>query len=126
MAKNSDVAGKKVSESSDQPDKKGAAKAKQPKAASSQIEKALASKAKKSKKADKAKSPKTKSAAEPKAVKTKLVWEALPSQFKAGKQADDGFRTKVPGGWFVSVSRNKGGGAFFYPDPAHQWDGSSL
>ncbi len=32
------------------------------------------------------------------------------------------FRSKVPGGWFVLVPD----GAFFYPDPTHSWDGSSL
>ena len=33
-------------------------------------------------------------------------------------------RTKVPGGWFVSGRVGKD--AFFYPDPEHVWDGSSL
>ena len=32
-------------------------------------------------------------------------------------------RAKVPGGGFVQFSGN---GAFFYPDPEHTWDGSSL
>ena len=31
-------------------------------------------------------------------------------------------RAKVPGGWFVQF----GGNSFFYPDPEHTWDGSSL
>jgi len=31
-------------------------------------------------------------------------------------------RAKVPGGWLIVSS----GGAAFYPDPAHEWDGSSL
>jgi hypothetical protein len=42
--------------------------------------------------------------------------------------------SKVPGGWFVALySRgiNPGGlgtldGAFFYPDPLHEWNGSSM
>jgi hypothetical protein len=41
---------------------------------------------------------------------------------------------KVPGGWFVCLGNavnNENpvinvGGAFFYPDPLHQWDGTSL
>ena len=32
-------------------------------------------------------------------------------------------RARVPGGWFVQIS---GISAFFYPDPEHLWDGSSL
>ena len=32
-------------------------------------------------------------------------------------------RTKVPGGWLVSI---RGGGATFFPDPNHSWDGKSL
>ncbi len=31
-------------------------------------------------------------------------------------------RAKVPGGWFVKAGES----AFFYPDPAHEWDGSTL
>jgi hypothetical protein len=36
------------------------------------------------------------------------------------------FRAKVPGGWFVYTMAGGQGGAFFYPDPDHQWDGNSL
>ncbi len=58
-----------------------------------------------------------------------IKWEAVPSEL-----AQPGFlsmvpkvlRAKVPGGWFVKVDRGYAGGAFFYPDPEHQWDGSSL
>lgn len=32
------------------------------------------------------------------------------------------FRAKTPGGWMVIVDSS----AFFYPDPKHQWDGSTL
>ena len=32
-------------------------------------------------------------------------------------------RAKVPGGWLVVVT---GAGVTFYPDPEHQWDGTSL
>lgn len=44
-------------------------------------------------------------------------------------------RAKVPGGWFVQIRDEVGhlksepaplGAAFFYPDPEHKWDGSSL
>ena len=33
-------------------------------------------------------------------------------------------RAKVPGGWFVHLYFQKA--TFFYPDPDHEWDGSSL
>jgi len=35
-------------------------------------------------------------------------------------------RAKVPGGWFIKVYVQDGGGGFFYPDPNHEWDGNSL
>lgn len=35
------------------------------------------------------------------------------------------YRAKVPGGWFVSLS-SASNSPFFYPDPEHLWDGSSL
>ncbi len=35
-------------------------------------------------------------------------------------------RAKVPGGWFVLITQPAVRGSFFYPDPEHQWDGSSL
>ncbi len=35
-------------------------------------------------------------------------------------------RAKVPGGWFIQLGSVTAGGAFFYPDPEHQWDGASL
>jgi hypothetical protein len=38
-------------------------------------------------------------------------------------------RAKVPGGWFVFVQEGPqfgSTGAFFYPDPPHEWDGQSL
>lgn len=54
----------------------------------------------------------------PAAVKAsyKLQWESLSSTIPAS-------RTKVPGGWLISVTN---GGLTFLPDPDHAWDGSSL
>lgn len=61
-----------------------------------------------------------------------LKWEQVESvqkQLRDGRQyGATVFRAKVPGGWFVRV---EGGGSgttsgFFYPDPEHTWDGSSL
>ena len=34
-------------------------------------------------------------------------------------------RAKVPGGWLVSGSTAGGGAVAFYPDPQHDWDGST-
>ena len=35
-------------------------------------------------------------------------------------------RAKVKGGWFVLIVQPSIRGAFFYPDPEHLWDGSSI
>ena len=35
-------------------------------------------------------------------------------------------RAKVVGGWFVLITQGAIRGSFFYPDPEHLWDGSSL
>ncbi len=32
-------------------------------------------------------------------------------------------RARVPGGWLISVA---GTGVAFFPDPDHEWDGTSL
>ena len=48
-----------------------------------------------------------------------LKWEKLNSSMNT-------FRAKVPGGWLVVVSSTVEGGLTFYPDPRHDWDGSSL
>jgi hypothetical protein len=45
-----------------------------------------------------------------------FFWEDLKSDVRMR-------RAKVPGGWLVSVT---GAGLTFYPDPEHQWDGTSL
>jgi hypothetical protein len=49
--------------------------------------------------------------------KAKLQWEPLESSDCAV------LRAKVPGGWLVALA---GVSVTFYPDPEHQWDGSSL
>lgn len=46
----------------------------------------------------------------------KLQWETLSSSIPAS-------RTKVPGGWLVSVTN---GGLTYFPDPDHTWEGSSV
>lgn len=55
----------------------------------------------------------------------KLVWEKLDSKIEGLPSFVGGVqicRAKVPGGWLISA----GQGTTFYPDPQHQWDGSSL
>jgi hypothetical protein len=49
--------------------------------------------------------------------KAKLQWELLDSVGLALQRA------KVPGGWLVALA---GASVTFYPDPEHQWDGSSV
>ena len=44
-----------------------------------------------------------------------IRWESIPSDLATK-------RTKIPGGWLVAA----GNGLAFLPDPAHEWDGSSL
>ena len=45
-----------------------------------------------------------------------LQWEPLDSSHGSL------MRAKVPGGWLVALG---GAGLAFYPDPGHQWDGTS-
>jgi hypothetical protein len=52
-----------------------------------------------------------------KAVEPMLRWERLRSNY------GDVRRTKVPGGWLLSMEAGTGGGLVFYPDPGHRWDG---
>ncbi len=49
-------------------------------------------------------------------VEILLHWEDLKSDVRMR-------RAKLPGGWLVSAA---GLGLTFYPDPLHQWDGTSL
>ena len=50
------------------------------------------------------------------AGEAKLQWERLSSNWQELRRA------KVPGGWLVAVAN---AGLSFYPDPQHQWDGTS-
>ncbi len=50
-----------------------------------------------------------------------LKWEKLATDYSCPV-----YRAKVPGGWLVSISGYEGEGLTFYPDPSHEWDGSSL
>ena len=59
-----------------------------------------------------------------------LIWEEVKSDWikKAFLSASPPYviRAKVVGGWFIRTGVGDGIAAFFYPDPEHQWDGSSL
>lgn len=59
-----------------------------------------------------------------------LIWEEVKSEMaKMGILGNTGpyvIRAKVVGGWFIRTGRGEGIAAFFYPDPEHLWDGSSL
>lgn len=54
-----------------------------------------------------------------------LVWNVVDAQRGIS-------RAKVPGGWLIACEACTVGGGFetvsvsFYPDPYHEWDGSSL
>ncbi len=50
-----------------------------------------------------------------------VVWERLTASNNI-----EMYRTRVPGGWLVLVCQEyrDTGGSFFYPDPAHRWDGT--
>ena len=54
-------------------------------------------------------------------VASKLRWEQLDSG--PGMPGPYLLRAKVPGGWLVALARAS---VTFYPDPEHQWDGSSV
>jgi hypothetical protein len=46
-----------------------------------------------------------------------LQWERLRSNY------GDVRRTKVPGGWLISMEAGNCGGLVFYPDSGHRWNG---
>jgi hypothetical protein len=59
--------------------------------------------------------------------RTAILWDGVGSNANTRV-----LRTKVNGGWFVLVRQDPpgkdataSGGAFFYPDPQHVWDGTS-
>lgn len=51
-----------------------------------------------------------------------MKWERVESKHL------EVWRAKVPGGWMVFLERGllETGGAFFYPDPNHEWNGETL
>ena len=51
-------------------------------------------------------------------AKARLQWEPLDSSHVPL------LRAKVSGGWLIAAS--SGAGLMFYPDPGHEWDGTSL
>jgi hypothetical protein len=59
-----------------------------------------------------------------------LKWEEIKCELMAksffGTGVSPMLRAKVPGGWFIQVAGTTGNNGFFYPDPEHLWDGSSL
>ena len=51
-----------------------------------------------------------------------LHWETVPTDKRFSV-----YRAKVPGGWLVFTRwGSERSGLTFYPDPKHQWDGTSL
>jgi hypothetical protein len=52
-----------------------------------------------------------------------VVWERLTASNNI-----ETYRTRVPGGWLVLICQEyrDTGGALFYPDPAHRWDGTGF
>lgn len=51
-----------------------------------------------------------------------MEWENLASKDRYSLF----MRAKVPGGWLVLAACGTNSGLTFYPDPAHEWDGTSL
>ena len=61
----------------------------------------------------------------------KVTWERIESlaahhPFNVPVTHGEMYRAKVPGGWIVAWYSINLGGAMFYPDPKHEWDGNSL
>ena len=59
-----------------------------------------------------------------------IKWEWLDTQtLKTSDRLMYVYRAKVPGGWWVMITMQGTRfhmNAFFYPDPEHVWDGSTL
>ncbi|MGR5502005.1 hypothetical protein ACQKP3_14835 [Vibrio sp. DNB22_10_4] len=62
-----------------------------------------------------------------KCEKPVLSWQALKN---FGGSCHSTYRTKIPGGWLVSIHASFDSGlscgVTFVPDPEHLWDGSSM
>ena len=58
------------------------------------------------------------SVGQPAPARPRLQWEPLNSSHVPL------LRAKVSGGWLIAAS--SGAGLMFYPDPGHEWDGTSL
>lgn len=57
-----------------------------------------------------------------------LHLEELNLTYEGGKSAKYAYRARVAGGWLIFIwtpERNGLGGATFYPDPDHLWDGGT-
>ena len=67
--------------------------------------------------AEESAAPDASNAGQPAPSGPKLLWEPVNSNLPV-------VRTKVPGGWLIAVG--SGAGLAFYPDPGHEWDGTSL
>ena len=52
----------------------------------------------------------------------KLEWEEIKCKGSGTRTR----RAKVPGGWLVVIENTFGLGMTFYPDPQHQWTGTSI
>ena len=59
-----------------------------------------------------------------------IKWEWLDTQqMKGNDRLIYAYRAKVPGGWMVMITMQSSRthmSTFFYPDPEHVWDGSTL
>ena len=49
-----------------------------------------------------------------------FVWEKLRTGFEATARA------KLPGGWLIALGEGGARSVVFYPDPEHEWDGTTL
>jgi hypothetical protein len=62
--------------------------------------------------------PDASDAGQPAPAAPRLRWEPVNSSHAPL------LRAKVPGGWLIAAG--SGAGLTFYPDPGHEWDGTSL
>lgn len=53
-------------------------------------------------------------------AKTLLVWQPVRHAIE-GRSLQEAYRARVPGGWFVLVALDPGGGVFFFADPTSNW-----